>query len=112
MNRRTLIGGGLAASLRTPAEAAPARPNIILMMADDMGWGDPGFNGNRIIRTPHLDEMAKAGIRFTEFYAGGPVCSPTRASDVPSLAVTISATASRTRTKACCRSRRSRWRGC
>ena len=56
------------------------RPNIILAMADDMGWGDPGFNGNRVIRTPHLDAMAKAGLRFTRFYAGGPVCSPTRGS--------------------------------
>ena len=57
-----------------------ARPNIILAMADDMGWGDPGFNGNQIIKTPHLDEMAKAGLRFDRFYAGGAVCSPTRGS--------------------------------
>jgi len=47
-------------------------------MADDLGWGDPGFNGNGIIRTPHLDLMAASGIRFTRFYSGGPVCSPTR----------------------------------
>jgi arylsulfatase A-like enzyme len=58
--------------------APSGRPNIVLMMADDMGWGDPGFNGNRVIHTPHLDAMAKAGIRFTRFYSGGPVCSPTR----------------------------------
>ncbi|MEJ2701445.1 MAG: sulfatase-like hydrolase/transferase [Sedimentisphaerales bacterium] len=56
------------------------KPNIILCMADDMGWGDPGFNGNSIIKTPHLDEMAKAGMRFTRFYSGAPVCSPTRGS--------------------------------
>ena len=54
------------------------KPNIIFIMADDLGYGDVGFNGNEIIKTPHLDEMAKAGIRFTRFYAGGPVCSPTR----------------------------------
>jgi arylsulfatase A-like enzyme len=54
------------------------QPNIILMMADDLGYGDTGFNGNEIIRTPHLDEMAKAGAKLTHFYAGGPVCSPTR----------------------------------
>jgi arylsulfatase A-like enzyme len=54
------------------------RPNIILMMADDLGYGDTGFNGNKIIKTPHLDEMAKAGVKLTHFYAGGPVCSPTR----------------------------------
>jgi len=58
----------------------PGKPNIILCMADDLGWGDPGFNGNTIIKTPHLDRMAKAGMRFTRFYSGAPVCSPTRGS--------------------------------
>jgi len=73
---------GCAGRCPTAAHAnePPAdRPNIILIMADDMGYGDVGFNGNKIIKTPHLDEMAKSGIRFTRFYAGGPVCSPTRA---------------------------------
>ncbi|MBC8469238.1 MAG: sulfatase-like hydrolase/transferase [Planctomycetes bacterium] len=56
------------------------KPNIILCMADDMGWGDPGFNGNKIIKTVNLDAMAKAGMRFTRFYSGAPVCSPTRGS--------------------------------
>jgi arylsulfatase A-like enzyme len=55
------------------------RPNIILMMADDLGYGDTGFNGNTIIKTPQLDRMAEAGVTLTHFYAGGPVCSPTRA---------------------------------
>ena len=54
------------------------RPNIILMMADDLGYGDTGFNGNKIIKTPHLDKMAREGVKLTHFYAGGPVCSPTR----------------------------------
>jgi len=49
-------------------------------MADDMGWGDPGFNGNSIIKTPNLDAMARAGIVFRRFYSGAPVCSPTRGS--------------------------------
>ena len=53
-------------------------PNIILMMCDDLGYGDVGFNGNEIIKTPNLDRLANNGIRFTRFYAGGPVCSPTR----------------------------------
>ncbi len=53
-------------------------PNIILMMCDDLGYGDVGFNGNAAIRTPNLDRLARHGIRFTRFYAGGPVCSPTR----------------------------------
>ena len=53
-------------------------PNIILMMCDDLGYGDVGFNGNEVIKTPNLDQLANNGIRFTRFYAGGPVCSPTR----------------------------------
>jgi arylsulfatase A-like enzyme len=55
-------------------------PNIIFLMADDLGYGDTGFNGNKIIKTPHLDAMAQDGIRFTRFYSIGPVCAPTRAS--------------------------------
>ncbi|MDE2723394.1 MAG: sulfatase-like hydrolase/transferase, partial [Gemmatimonadota bacterium] len=50
-------------------------PNIILMMCDDLGYGDVGFNGNEVIKTPNLDRLANNGIRFTRFYAGGPVCS-------------------------------------
>jgi len=49
-------------------------------MADDLGWGDVGFNGNKVIKTPHLDQMASQGIIFNRFYAAAPVCSPTRAS--------------------------------
>ena len=70
---------GCGEHLSGPAGNAPPQPNIILLMADDMGYGDVGFNGNRIIKTPHLDAMAKRSIRFTNFFAGGPVCSPTRA---------------------------------
>ena len=57
-----------------------ALPNIILLMSDDQGWGDVGFNGNDVIKTPHLDSMAAAGIRFDRFYAAAPLCSPTRGS--------------------------------
>ncbi|MGF1582063.1 MAG: sulfatase-like hydrolase/transferase [Gemmataceae bacterium] len=57
---------------------AAERPNIILIMADDMGWGDPGFQGNKIIKTPHLDKMSREGLVFNRFYAAAPVCSPTR----------------------------------
>ena len=59
---------------------AAEKPNIILVMCDDLGWGDVGFNGNKIIRTPHLDAMAKNSLRFERFYAAAPVCSPTRGS--------------------------------
>ncbi len=56
------------------------KTNVILIMADDLGWGDVGFNGNQKIITPHLDQMSESGIRFTDFYAAAPLCSPTRAS--------------------------------
>lgn len=56
------------------------RPNILLIMCDDLGWGDTGFNGNQKIRTPHMDEMASSGIILRRFYSASPVCSPTRAS--------------------------------
>jgi arylsulfatase A-like enzyme len=56
------------------------QPNIILIMADDLGYGDLGYMGNDIIKTPHLDALAENGIRFNRFYAAAPVCSPTRAS--------------------------------
>ena len=58
----------------------PKRPNVILIMCDDLGWGDVGFNGNKKIKTPNLDRLAAAGTTFTRFYSAGPVCSPTRAS--------------------------------
>ena len=55
-------------------------PNIILLVADDLGWGDPGCYGNPIIQTPNIDYLAKSGIRFTQFHSAGTVCSPSRAS--------------------------------
>jgi len=57
---------------------AQDKPNIILIMADDLGYGDVGFNGNEIIQTPAMDGLAASGMKFTNFYASGPVCSPTR----------------------------------
>jgi arylsulfatase A-like enzyme len=54
------------------------KPNIIFIMADDLGYGDVGFMGNQIIQTPNLDDMAKNGVVFNRFYAGAAVCSPTR----------------------------------
>ena len=57
-----------------------SKPNIILLMADDLGWGDVGFNGNPFIKTPELDKMSMNSIQFTRFYSASPVCSPTRGS--------------------------------
>jgi len=64
--------------LSLPIEAK--QPHIVLVMADDHGYGDCGFTGHPFVRTPHLDKMAKAGVVFNRFYASAPVCSPTRAS--------------------------------
>ncbi|MGJ8643191.1 MAG: sulfatase-like hydrolase/transferase [Luteolibacter sp.] len=55
-------------------------PNVIMIMSDDQGWGDVGFNGNDRIITPNLDEMAANGVKFDRFYAASPLCSPTRGS--------------------------------
>jgi len=54
------------------------RPNIILLLADDLGYGELGSYGQNIIKTPELDKLAKGGMRFTDFYAGNSVCSPSR----------------------------------
>lgn len=59
---------------------AADRPNIVLVMADDQGWGQTSYNQHPILKTPNLDVMAETGLRFDRFYAAGPVCSPTRAS--------------------------------
>ena len=56
------------------------KPNIILVMADDLGWGDTGYNGHPFVKTPSLDAMARQSVVFDHFYAAAPVCSPTRAS--------------------------------
>ncbi len=63
----------------SPAHAATSRPNLILILADDLGWADLGCYGNTFNETPAIDRLAQQGVRFTQFYAG-PVCSPTRAS--------------------------------
>lgn len=66
---------------QAPADAAAAqKPNIILIVADDLGYGDLGCYGQQKIHTPNIDRMAKAGMRFTQFYAGTAVCAPSRAS--------------------------------
>jgi arylsulfatase A-like enzyme len=56
-----------------------AKTNFVLVMADDQGWGQTGYYNHPILETPNLDAMASNGLRFDRFYAGGPVCSPTRA---------------------------------
>lgn len=64
----------------TATAPADERPNVVLVMADDQGWGQTGYYNHPILKTPNLDAMAANGLRFDRFYAAGPVCSPTRAS--------------------------------
>src|SRR5262245_61310337 len=58
----------------------PARPNLVLIVADDLGVGELGCYGQEKIETPRLDAMAREGLRFTRFYAAAPVCAPARCS--------------------------------
>ncbi len=71
----TLLGRGQAGACSRPAD----KPNIILIMADDLGYGDISCYGSTKIKTPNIDALAKNGLRFTDFHSNGPVCSPTRA---------------------------------
>lgn len=68
-----------AAEPETPApQSERARPNILFILADDLGWGDPSCYGHRELRTPNLDKMAAQGLRLTQFYVCSGVCSPSR----------------------------------
>lgn len=77
MNRRHFLGalGGAAAF---PVRGQNRPPNIIVIMADDLGYGDLGCYGQQRVRTPEIDQMAKEGLRFTSAYAGSTVCAPSR----------------------------------
>ncbi len=83
MNRCALLAlvvALLAGPYLPGRETAAARPNVVIILADDLGWGDVGYNGNRIVQTPALDALARDGVRLDRFYAQAPSCSPTRAS--------------------------------
>ena len=75
MNRRTFLGtlvGAAASSQTTPS------PNVVFILADDLGYGDLGCYGQKVIRTPNIDRLAAEGMRFTQVYAGCTVCAPSR----------------------------------
>ena len=92
LSRRSFLrsaGAGLATvtlagcsqlSSRNKAKARVKRPNIIFVLADDLGYGDLGCYGQKQIRTPNIDRMAEEGMRFTDHYAGSTVCAPSRCS--------------------------------
>lgn len=73
-----LIATVTAASVLEAADSQP--PNVVFIMVDDLGWSDVGFNGSKVYETPNVDRLASQGMVFSDFYSGGPVCSPTRAS--------------------------------
>jgi len=87
MNRRgflkSLFASGVASQLAPlqlwAKDRKNRKPNIILILIDDMGWRDTGFSGNRFVKTPHLDKLAGRGTIFTQAYAAAPNCAPTRA---------------------------------
>jgi arylsulfatase A len=80
-------GGGGGAMPSSPVAAAPAPtptpnlgpPNVVIILADDMGWGDLGVYGGTAAKTPNIDKMAAEGARFTNFYVAAPICAPSRA---------------------------------
>lgn len=75
-----LLGVADAARSQDAGDSEPPRPNLLLLMSDDQGWGDVGFRGHPRLETPHLDAMAEGGLILERFYSAAPVCSPTRGS--------------------------------
>lgn len=81
MNYTRIVVAALAAwvGLRAPGADRGAKPNFVIILADDLGYGDLGCYGHPSIRTPNLDRMAREGMRFTDFYSAAEVCTPSRA---------------------------------
>src|SRR5512144_2102969 len=79
MNRLIFLIVLSLAVVAQAAEQSAAQPNIVIILADDLGWGDLGCYGHPSIRTPNLDRMAAEGMRFTDFYSAAEVCTPSRA---------------------------------
>src|SRR5687768_13213988 len=79
MTRRTLLTATTAApALLAQGLSAPSRPNILFLMADQLRGDCIGADGNRVIRTPNLDRLARDGVRFTRAYSSTPTCTPAR----------------------------------
>ena len=78
MTRPWLAAGLLAAGLSPARESPPRRPNVVVILADDQGWGDLGLHGNTNLATPHIDSLGRDGAAVRHFYVS-PVCAPTRA---------------------------------
>jgi len=85
LRRAALSSAALALPRAARGQAPARRPNVIFILADDLGWMDTGVYGSQYYRTPHIDRLAARGVRFTEAYAANPLCSPTRASIMTGL---------------------------
>lgn len=79
MQLRLLLFFVLASGLATSAMAEGRKPNIVVIVADDLGYGDLGVQGGRDVATPNIDRLAAGGVRMTDFYANHPSCAPSRA---------------------------------
>ena len=75
LNRRSFLRSATGAAIAPMLRGQQRRPNIVMILADDLGYGDLGCYGSPI-QTPNLDRMAADGARFTQFYSASPVCSP------------------------------------
>src|SRR5690606_13289862 len=78
MTALLIVGAAGLAGIQAHQPAGDA-PNVIVILADDLGYGDLSAYGHPTIRTPHLDRMAREGMRLTQFYSAAPVCTPSRA---------------------------------
>jgi arylsulfatase A-like enzyme len=79
LSRRSILQAALAAPALGAFQAQGAAPNILVILADDLGFGDLSSFGARDLHTPHIDALVESGLKFSNFYANSPVCSPTRA---------------------------------
>ena len=79
-NRREFLGSIAAGAVAEPA--LDRKPNLVLILLDDLGYGDVGPYGQKMIRTPNIDRLAEQGKRFTDCYAGGAVCAPSRSTSL------------------------------
>ena len=73
-----LVCGLMSFQVNSPDLPVPNKPNVIFILADDLGYGDLGFLGQKHIETPNLDLLAARGMLFSNHYAGAPVCAPSR----------------------------------
>ena len=78
MNRRRFLSSMAGSAAAVAARAG--KPNILFILADDLGYGDLGCYGQKLIATPNIDKLASEGMRFTQFYCGSTVCAPSRCS--------------------------------